>query len=139
MAQINKVVKQAVDWIKAQQLAPQPREVVSVGVLPPSAFPHVAVAVLEERQSAVPGSFSATLTITVSHASGRPAEAQSAACDLAHQLRRALNRSHGLGGAVKSLVVAGIRHGAELLSGAEPRVLSKAELLVSVSYDEARL
>lgn len=139
MATINKVVQTMVDWIKDQQLSPQPREVVSVDALPPAAFPQVAVVALDEREAGQPGSFSATLAVTVSHALGRPAEAQSTARDLAHQLRRALNRSHCLSGAVKSLRVTGIRHSSELQAGGDPLVLAKSELLVVAEYDEGRL
>jgi len=139
MATINTVVQSMVDWIKAQQLSPQPREVVSVDALPPAAYPQVAVVVIDERETGQPGTFTATLAVTVSHALGRPAEAQSTARDLAHQLRRALNQSHGLGGAVKSLRVTGIRHGSELLAGGDPQVLAKSELLVVAGYDESRL
>jgi len=69
----------------------------------------------------------------VSHAAGRPANALATVRDLAHQLRRSLNLSHRLGGAVRQLAVGEISFGRRDRT-VDGGVVVTAELGVTLSY-----
>jgi hypothetical protein len=103
MPVITEVLQRLTDWLGAQQLEPQPREIAMSTLLPAAAYPQLAVLVREERYAPGRDDVTAELVIRVSCAAGRPTEALRQVRQLAHQLRTALNASHQLGGGVKLL------------------------------------
>ena len=134
MPAINDIVERMIDWLGQQQLTPAPREITPVGLLPAAAYPQVAVLVEGEEFAPGDASVTAELTLRVAHALGRPADAQAAVRDLAHQSRVALNESHGLGGTVKRLRTGGISYEAQQPQRGVPPVIATASLTVELKY-----
>ena len=133
MPVINDIVQELVAWLGTKSLHPQPREITSVGLLPASAYPQLAVLVEDEVFS--PGDTEATaiLNLRVAYAGGRPADAMASCRDLAHQVRTAINGSHGLGGTAKRLRALAIRYG-ELKRNGEQAVVATAVVEIAAKY-----
>jgi len=133
MPVINDIVQQLIAWLGEQNISPKPREITSVGLLPAAAYPQLAVLVEDEVFSPGDAEVTASLVIRVSYAAGRPADALCSVRDLAHQVRAALNGSHGLGGTVKRLRTGDIRYG-ELSRDGEQAVVATAAVELSAKY-----
>lgn len=110
MPVINDLVQELIGWFSDVQSSPKLREITSVAQLPPAAYPQLAVLVDEEEFAPGDAEVTAQLRLRVSYAAGRPADALATVRDLAHQLRAAVNLSHGLGGTVKRLRAGSIRY-----------------------------
>lgn len=132
MPVINEIVQELIGWFSSVQCTPKLREITSVGVLPAAAYPQLAVLVDEEEFQPGDAEVTAQLTLRVSYAAGRPADALATVRDLAHQLRAAVNLSHGLGGTVKRLRAGSIRYRTD--GGPEGGVIAVAEIDAVARY-----
>ena len=133
MPVINEVTQRLISWLDGQPLLPKPRELTSVGLLPAAAYPQLAVLALSEVFSPGDAEVTARLAVRVSYAAGRPADALATVRDLAHQVRAALNRAHGLGGTIKRLRVGDIRYD-ELARESEQAVVATATIALTAKY-----
>jgi hypothetical protein len=132
MPVINDIVQELIGWFSSVHCLPKLREITSVGALPAAAYPQLAVLVDEEVFAPDDAEVTAQLTLRLSCAAGRPADALATCRDLAHQLRAVVNLSHGLGGTVKRLRAGGIRYRAD--GGPEGGVIAVAEIDASAKY-----
>jgi hypothetical protein len=130
MSTPNTILEALAAWLAAQQFNPAVREVAVCPVLPPAACPQLALYCDSEKLARGTDSTLA-LRIKASCAAGRPADAQSAARDLAQQVRGALAVSQCLGGSVKLLAGDTITYGVPATG--EPTVAT-AEVAVTVKY-----
>jgi len=133
MPVINDIVQELVAWLGSQSLSPKPREITSVGLLPAAAYPQLAVLVEDEVFSPGDTEATAAIALRVAYAGGRPADAMATCRDLAHQVRAALNGSHGLGGTAKRLRALAIRYD-ELKRDGEQAVVATAVIEVAAKY-----
>jgi len=111
MSQINDITSQLAEWLRNESFTPPLRAVSPVELTPPALYPYAVILVDEEAFGPADGDVTAALRLRVAHAAGRPADAQFTVRELAHQLRTALGRSHGLGGGVLRLRCGAIRYG----------------------------
>lgn len=133
MPVINDIVQELIAWLAGQPLSPKPREITSVGLLPAVAYPQLAVLVEDEVFSPSDAEATAILSLRVAYAGGRPADAMATCRDLAHQVRRAINGSHGLGGTTKRLRALSIRYD-ELKRDGEQAVVATAVVEMAAKY-----
>ena len=139
MPKINEITSALADWLKLQKLTPQIREVSLVGVLPPATYPHIAINVEDEQFGPHSGDITALVSLQVSHAGGRPADALTTVRDLAHQVRHTLAQSQCLSSLTKSFMVRAISYDNETAASADSLVVAKAELLLELKYCETQL
>lgn len=139
MPKINDIVDSLAGWLKQQTLTPPIREISAVGVLPPATYPHIAINAEDEQFGPGASDITALISLQLSHAGGRPSDAQSTVRSLAHQVRNALTQSQCLGGMVKSLLVRSLSYDSETSSSADSLVIAKAELLIELKYSETQL
>ncbi len=102
---ISEVIDQLTAWLGAQMFTPAVREISNTGLGPPSMYPHIAVVPLSEEFHPGQAEVTARLNLKLSASAGRPRDALATVRSLAHQIRVALNQSHGLGGITKLLVL----------------------------------
>jgi hypothetical protein len=110
---ITMVVERLADRLRNESFTPALRCVSTVELIPPAVYPHATILVDEESFGPADSDVTASLRLRVAHAAGRPADAQATVRELAHQLRRALGRSHSLGGTVLRLRSGAIRYGTQ--------------------------
>jgi hypothetical protein len=133
MPVINEIVEGAADWLACQPLDPRPRLITTAATLPAPVYPSIRVA--PEMEHLEKGGAQATgrLAIHIAVAAGRQVDAWYGVRMLAHQVRIALNLSHGLGGTVKHLSVNEIRYEGQQGSPGQP-VTASAVLTVILKY-----
>jgi hypothetical protein len=104
MEPIIQIQQGLLDWLRAQAFTPAIRSF-ELGNQPVAVYPQASLSLAEEVFHPGPVDTTARLTLELRCAAGRARDAQSAAAALAHQLRRALAASHGIGELVKHLAV----------------------------------
>jgi hypothetical protein len=151
---IDLILDQLVTWLSAQSFTPAIRELSLAPLLPAASYPQLAVVLESEEFGAgtatvsgiTPGSAHAggwpgaseavaSISLRLSCAAGRPADALSQCRKLAHQVRSAL---HGggptLGGTVKQLSVGGIAYAGLPVAEGASAVVATAEIALALRY-----
>ncbi len=137
MEPILAIQQALLDWLRGQSFTPALR---SLGITnqPVAAYPHLTLSLTEEAFWPGQADATARLQLELCAAAGRVRDARSAAISLAHQVKRALAASHGLGGLARKIAVERISY--QQLE-AEPGcpVLEQATVVALVRYAAAEL
>jgi hypothetical protein len=150
---IDLLLEHLVSWLGAQSFSPAIREVTLAPLLPAASYPQLAV-VLESEEfgagsaalnSLAPGAGHsggwpgatealASISLRLSCAAGRPADALSQCRSLAHQVRRALLSSGPGACGTKQITAGGIRYGGLPATEGASGVVASAEIAVALRY-----
>lgn len=143
MPTINDVIERLLEYLRNESFTPPLRVLSAVELPPPAAYPALAVLAVGEDFGPAAGDVTAKLSLRLSCAGGRPADTAVQLRSLLHQVRRALNRSHGLGGSVLYLRCGALRYGVAPLSipvegpaATFDGTVQRAELELQLKYHE---
>jgi hypothetical protein len=148
MPTISDIIERLCASLREEQFTPALRVVSPVELAPPAAYPQLAVLAAGEDFGPGDADVTARLLLRLSCAGGRPADTAAQLRSLSHQLRRALARTHGLGGTVLRLRSGAIRYGlpplqpataTEPTPPAEAGVVQRAEIELTLKYHEGEV
>lgn len=122
-----------IDWLRGQSFDPAIRSF-DITNQPVAVFPQAGLNLAEEAFWPSQADTTARFTLELRVAAGRARDAQIAAARLAHQVRRALSASHGIGGLVKQLSVERIAYERPESATSGP-VIAQATLVLQVRYE----
>ena len=137
MERIIEIQQGLIDWLREQAFDPAIRSI-DLTNQPVAVYPQACLNLGEE--AFWPGQADTTVkfNLELRVAAGRTRDARAAAASLAHQLRRALAGSHGIGGLAKQLSVERIAY-ESLDSETGSPVVEQATLALLVRYVDREL